>query len=362
MDISQVIGDFFILRIDESSLSETTAKILRELQPIGVHFGKQAFRHDLGYEGWLDEFFRLRQAICQATGRREMIWALDHEGGRVHRVPEPLTNFPYPLNWEHRSTEVGRAIGKELKSIGINLLFGPSLDIYSEPSNTVIGPRSFGTTAAAVDEFSSQAIAEIEKYGVITAPKHFPGHGDTVEDSHFSLPVLHLTEEQLAQRELLPFTYAINGGTEAIMLAHILFPEIDSQFPATLSPSISRELLREKLHFDGVSLTDDLDMKAIHGSFDPNVIAEQILRGEVNFLVFNHHPDHAMQVAVELQRLLPQHTSQHAAITRRTERFLQRLSTPEVTPLPQKTRSQHHSLALTIGEGNDIAVEEFTGA
>jgi len=364
MDESQLIcpGNHIVIRVNETTLSPETREFLKTVRPIGIHFGKDAFLLDEPYTVWLKQYLLLRSDIMQATGRTRMIWALDHEGGRVIRTPPPLTKFPYPLNWQSKAGTVGSAIGQELKSLGINLNFGPCLDIFSNPKNAVIGPRSFGTSIDEVCQRSNHFIVSLESAGVIATAKHFPGHGDTIEDSHFELPRLELSDEQLLNRELIPFIENNTIPLKAIMLSHILFPKIDEQYPASLSNIVGKMLLRKKLGYTGVAITDDLDMKAISGCYSPEQIAHQLLTSQINFALFNHSLHHAASVALQLERLFKQDLQEHRSLHEQNMRFVNTLPENRVTELPSELLHQHQELALQIGEQFAVSIEEFTGA
>ena len=354
-------GDFLIIRVDEPTLSPELTDFFQEFRPIGVHFGKEAFVEDTNYENWMSAYKALKTGVLEATGRDKMIWALDHEGGRVHRVPPPITRFSYPLNWAEQAGQMGRIFAEQLTSLGINVLFGPSLDIYSNPENKVIGPRAFGKSAVEVDEYSEAFIRAIEKKNIIPTIKHFPGHGDTLEDSHFELPILKKDLGALEELELLPFRYAINGGAMAVMLAHILFPEIDSEYPASLSAKIAKELLRDTLNYSYVTFTDDLDMKAISERYSPEQIATQLLSCETNFAIFNHSLEHAGEVAKNLEGALKNEMSLAMPIHERTVQFMNYINQPEVDELSYSVIRSHEQFSESVPERHDIAIKEFTG-
>ena len=193
----------------------------------------------------------------------------DQEGGRVARFgTTPFTRMPSALAIGGRGDtdlayRAARATAKELAAVGVNWDFAPVADINSNPQNPVIGDRSFG---ARVEEVVPMVVAQTKGYqdgGVLACVKHFPGHGDTALDSHYDLPVLNFTLSDIQQRELIPFIAAIDAGAAAVMTAHILFPALDPDLPATLSPHILTGLLREQLGFEGLIVTDCLEMKAV---------------------------------------------------------------------------------------------------
>lgn len=197
--------------------------------------------------------------------------AIDEEGGDVTRLYYE-TGSPYPGNAvlgridDSEYTEsVARTVGWELRLAGCNLDFAPDVDVNSNPDNPVIGVRSFGADPAAVARHSAAWIRGLESTGVAASAKHFPGHGDTAQDSHLALPAIDRSLDQLRMRELQPFAAAIAAGSRTIMTSHILLPQVDASAPATFSTTILNDLLRGELGFDGVIVTDALDMAGASG-------------------------------------------------------------------------------------------------
>ncbi|MEO0972562.1 MAG: glycoside hydrolase family 3 N-terminal domain-containing protein [Pseudomonadota bacterium] len=358
-------GLHLILRIDEPTLSAGTREVLRELRPVGVHFGRDAFLHDEPYATWAGAFQRLRTEIQRATARPRMVYALDHEGGRVHRVPAPLTHFPYPLNWQDDAAAVGRAIGTELRALGCNVVFGPCLDVFGEPDNRVIGPRAFGVTAAQVMQHAVPYIEAVEAQGVRAVGKHFPGHGSTLLDSHFDLPTLDTSLADLVDGDLTPFIAAAEAALGAVMSAHIRFNSIDPQWPASLSPIITQQLLRERLGYAGVVIADDFDMKAVADRYHLEVLAERMLAVPIDMVIFNHHYERAKAMLEEMHRRGADDAGARVRLGQaraRVESWLAQLPPEAPTVLDAEQLAAHDALAQRIGERYSVQIEEFTGA
>ena len=192
--------------------------------------------------------------------------AVDEEGGDVTRL-FARDGCPYPGNAVLGRIDdlavtqtVAEQIGWQLRRVGCNVTFAPTVDVNSNPDNPVIGVRSFGAVAERVAAHGAAWVGGVQSTGVAASAKHFPGHGDTAQDSHHALPVVDLSLEELRQRELLPFVAAIQAGTRAIMTSHIVLPQLDAKNPATMSRTLLTGLLREQLGFDGVVVSDALDM------------------------------------------------------------------------------------------------------
>jgi len=205
--------------------------------------------------------------------RDDILVAIDEEGGDVTRL-EVRTGSSFPGNNAlgavddvSLTREVAAELGRRLAACGVNLNWAPSADVNSNPSNPVIGVRSFGADPALVARHTAAYVTGLQSAGVAACTKHFPGHGDTAVDSHHALPRIDAPAEILAERELAPFRAAITAGTLAIMTAHILVPALDTDRPATLSRGVLTELLRGELGYDGLIVTDGMEMQAIAGTY-----------------------------------------------------------------------------------------------
>jgi len=223
-------------------------------------------------------------AEIEALGRSAPAWvSVDQEGGRVARLKEPFTKWP-PMAVLGRSgsealaERFGRALARELAAAGITLDYAPVLDIHTNPKNPVIGDRALAERAGEVARLGAVIIRALQGEGVAACGKHFPGHGDTSTDSHHELPLVEHPPDRLRAVEFEPFRAAIREGVAFIMTAHVFVPALDEEAPATLSPRIVQRLLREELGYDGVILSDDLEMKAISARLPIQQAAVQAIR------------------------------------------------------------------------------------
>jgi beta-N-acetylhexosaminidase len=197
------------------------------------------------------------------------LWvSVDQEGGRVARLKAPFTEWP-PMATIGRSGDIGlaerfaRALASELKAVGVSLDYAPVLDVLTDPGNLVIGDRALSDNPAEVARLGSAIIRALQAEGIAACGKHFPGHGDTSADSHLELPLIEHPIERLREVELVPFKAAIEARVASIMTAHVLLPALDEDRPATLSKRVVSGVLRGELKFEGLILSDDLEMKAI---------------------------------------------------------------------------------------------------
>lgn len=303
MNINHKIGQLLFIGIKGTSLAPDEKKFILENNIGGVVlFGRNVST---------DASSRLEQLVSLTTelhslqnqrpDKSPLFVGIDMEGGRVARLKEPFTIWPPlkklgDLDSAQTAFEFAENMGQELKAAGINVNFAPSVDILTNPKNEVIGDRSIGTEAEAVAKLSSALVRGYIKSGIIPCPKHFPGHGDTLLDSHFDLPVQKETDlETLKSREFVPFKRALRARAEMIMTAHILFPKIDPDWPATLSKVFITDILRKEFRYKDLIVTDDLDMKALRNKYSVDVIATRALEVGVDMLLYCNEPDSHVQ-------------------------------------------------------------------
>jgi len=231
--------------------------------------------------------------------------AIDEEGGDVTRLYY-ATGSPYPGNALlgqiddlDLTADVARAVALELRAVGVNVNFAPDADINSNPDNPVIGVRSFGDDTETVSAHTAAWVVAHEAEGVAVSAKHFPGHGDTAQDSHLSLPIVDLPLEQLRARELRPFLAAIQAGASTIMSSHVLLPQLDPDQPATFSPDILDDVLRGELGFEGVIVSDALDMVGASGEIGIPAAAVRAIAAGCDLLCIGSKNTDAQMAEIE---------------------------------------------------------------
>lgn len=250
-----------MIGFEGTAVSTDLTAFLREYQPGGVIL----FSRNLES---ISQIVELTNDLQRCSPHAPLLIAIDQEGGRVSRLPKGFTIFPAcEVVGRCQSSDLAYATAattaKELFAVGINMNMSPVLDVNSNPSNPVIGDRAFGATPDVVSELGLATVRGLQDNRVVACGKHFPGHGDTNADSHLELPVVAAPRERLEQTEFPPFRRAIEQGVPTMMTAHVLYRALDADRPATLSPTIIQKFLREELQYDGIVLTDDLEMHAI---------------------------------------------------------------------------------------------------
>lgn len=271
MTLAQKVGQMFVVGFGGTSMPNDLTKAIEE-----YHFGNVIY---LGYNVTNPQSLtKLSNDIQNKMVESNLVPALitiDQEGGRVARLTNGGTHFISQMAMaatnDYNNTYLqSLAIGKELISYGINANFAPVLDVNNNPNNPIIGIRSYADDPVIVSLYGNNAIKGYQEAKVIGTSKHFPGHGNTSVDSHVGLPVITSNIEDLYAVELAPFISSINNGIDAIMTTHIIFQAIDSEYPATLSEKVLTKLLREEFGFNGLIVTDGMEMDAIdqhYGSY-----------------------------------------------------------------------------------------------
>ncbi|HEY9060397.1 MAG TPA: beta-N-acetylhexosaminidase [Pseudobacteroides sp.] len=219
--------------------------------------------------------------------------SLDEEGGRISRMPAEFKKIPSSQDIgakdnEVLSYDVGRALGNMVGQLGFNLDFAPVLDINSNPNNKVIGDRALGSDPDTVKRLGVSTMRGLQSQNVIPVVKHFPGHGDTLEDSHVGLPVINYDLERLQSFEFVPFIHAIQNNADAVMIAHILIKKMDAIYPASMSEKIVTNILRQNMGFNGVVMTDDLTMGAILKNYNIGNAAVKSINAGCDILLVCH--------------------------------------------------------------------------
>ena len=273
-DFRKHVGQLSIAGFSGHSIPAELRALAREFDLGGVIF----FARNVESPEQVAELSREAQELA---GEIPLWVSVDQEGGRVARLKSPFTVWP-PMQALGRSGDVtlaerfARALAAELTAVGISMDYTPVLDIHTNPANPVIGDRALAERADDVARLGSAIIRTLQAEGIAASGKHFPGHGDTSVDSHLELPLIEHPPDRLEAVELVPFKAAIDADVASIMTAHILIPALDEERPATLSPAIVTGLLKERLGYRGLVLSDDLEMKAIsarYGVADATVMA-----------------------------------------------------------------------------------------
>jgi beta-N-acetylhexosaminidase len=302
MTIDEKIGQMIFAGIDGYDLNPHSVELLEAYHVGGLILYKPNIESTT-------QLIKLVNSLKQTnSGNKLPLWlGVDEEGGKVTRLPDEIVKMPPgnkvgKTNSKEFAYGVGNLLGIELNAYGLNVDFGPVLDINSNPNNPVIGDRSFGSNASIVSSMGIQTMQGLQAQHVLPVVKHFPGHGDTSVDSHIGLPVVQHDLARLHKLELVPFAEAFSQQADAVMVAHILLPKLDGQYPASMSEKIMTDLLRREMGFDGLIITDDMTMGAISKSYDLGEATVQSVIAGSNVVMVGHDYDKVVTVIAALRK------------------------------------------------------------
>lgn len=289
----QKIGAAMIIGLQGTTLTPAEKKFLVKENIGGVILFKRNFENP---KQVFDLTSELRSLAKMKPDGTPFLISIDQEGGRVARFRAPFTEWPPmakvgAIDSATVAFKVAHTIATELAAVGVNMDFAPSVDVLTNPANTVIGDRSLSSNAENVAKLGSAMVRGFIKAGVIPVAKHFPGHGNTLIDSHEELPIETKTLTDLEACELEPFRRVIRARLDFVMSSHILFKNIDPDWPASLSEIFLTDILRGSLRYRGLIISDDLDMKALTKHHSKGDIAVRALQAGTNVLLYCNEPD-----------------------------------------------------------------------
>ncbi|PRC92323.1 Glycosyl hydrolase family 3 N terminal domain [Solimicrobium silvestre] len=300
-ELRKKIGQLFMVGFDALEVNPHITRQIQE-QKVG---GIILFRRNVQSPEQVAALCRNLQEINAAVSDIPLLISIDQEGGMVMRVEQGVTPIPAAMAFQAAGSvqeceQLSRISGDEMRQIGINMILAPVLDVNNNPLNPVIGVRAYGEDPDTVIKYGMAAMRGLQSAGVITTAKHFPGHGDTSTDSHYSMSLVPHGRERLDAMELPPFNAAIAQGVHAIMTAHVVFPAIESEpdLPATLSKAVLTDLLRGELKFNGVIISDCLEMAAISDGVGVTQGALATLQAGADIALISHL-EARQQVAID---------------------------------------------------------------
>lgn len=287
MTLDEKIGQMITISYRKDSMDSTLKSALEEVKPGGFIL----FAENMSsYDGTI----KLVKEI-KATSTIPMFISIDEEGGRVQRLRSlkgvDVTDVPNMYDVGEKNDldltyQIGKLIAEELRVIGVNMDYAPDIDVFSNPNNTVIGKRSFGRDKELVAKHGITLAKGLEDNGVIAVYKHFPGHGNTATDSHEALPILDLTKEELENIDVYPFKEAIKNNASVIMIGHLAVPKVtEDNIPASLSKKLITDYLKNELGYNGLVITDALDMGALTKYYPEEEICGRAVEAGVDILL-----------------------------------------------------------------------------
>ena len=286
--MKHTIGQQLIIGLRGPSLLKEEADFIVKHNVGGVILFKRNYQSPELLHKLCTEVQALRHKLVDKV---PLFIGIDMEGGRVARLGAPFTQWPPAaalgkIDSTSVAFKFALQMGTELRAVGVNLNFAPCVDVLTNPSNTAIGDRALSSDPEQVAKIASAVVRGFIKSEIMPCAKHFPGHGDTIIDSHDDLPVENKSMQDLQKRELIPFKKVFRARLDMVMTSHIKFPQIDPEWPATLSPKFITDLLRKEFRYRNLVITDDLGMGALVKNYAPEVVAVQALKAGVNILLY----------------------------------------------------------------------------
>jgi beta-N-acetylhexosaminidase len=300
----QLAGQRLMVGFHGKALDDDLRFMIRELRVGGLIL----FKRNVSDPSQVAELCNEAQAYAADRGNPPILIAIDQEGGPVARLGPPFTVFPGNRSIgtsgsEESAKEFGTVTARELKGVGINMNLAPVLDVSPPGFDSVMADRVFGEDPELVASLGKTVISALQDNGMPATAKHFPGIGRTTLDSHADLPQLDTERQVLDETDLVPFRAAITNGVEAVMLSHVVYKAFDAKWPASLSSAIAKGILRGSMEFEGIIMTDDLDMGAIQKHFDIETAIRRISDAEIDIALICHNRQKieiAHQVLVEV--------------------------------------------------------------
>lgn len=361
MSIRHIIGQHLFIGISGHSLTAEEKKFIVHNNIGGVCLFGRNVADPMQVRDLCAEIQSLRHKQAE---KAPLFIGIDMEGGRVHRLKAPFTVWPPlkklgDLDAPTVSFQFAQAMGTELKAVGINLDFAPCADIFTNPANTVIGDRSIGSDPELVAKHVSALVRGYVKSGVISCAKHFPGHGNTLIDSHEDLPVENVDLNRLNEVELVPFKRSIKSRVDMLMTSHIKFPNIDPEWPVTLSEIFIKNILRNECRYRGLIITDDLGMKAMTKHYGIEDVPVRALKAGVDLLLYCNDPEVPPQAYEAILDATAQGVLNEADLRQSYQRILDfkmaKITAPDPLPIQEVSQivgcEEHLKLAAAIAQG-----------
>jgi beta-N-acetylhexosaminidase len=291
LTLEEKIGQMMIIPINETEITKKTIEMIQKYKIGGFILYRKNYN---SYNEMLEIVNKLKS--INQNNKIPLFISMDQEGGRVYRLPPDINRIKNAKTFAETKdldliADSGSIMAKILKKTGINMNYSPVLDIRRFDDNDIIGDRSYGNNAEDVSNYGIEVMKGIQKEGVISVVKHFPGHGATNTDSHFKIPIIKEKIDVLEKEDIKPFINAIKNNADAIMIGHLIVEDIDNKYPASLSYKVIQEYLKDKYGYNGLIISDDIKMLSIKLHYSlKNTIIRAINSGNNVILIGYSYP------------------------------------------------------------------------
>lgn len=322
LKLEEKIGQLFMVGIKGKEIDKNIRTLITEYKVGGVILYRKNYSN-------YDEMLKLINKLKEINSNNPipLFIAVDQEGGRVNRMPKEFKNLSSAKKMALKDDidiikNSGRILGKMLFETGINMNFAPVMDIQNFPDNHPIGDRCYGDNAEKVCKYSLEVMKEIQKQNVISVIKHFPGHGATNKDSHFFLPMIGKTIEEMESTDLIPFENAIKNGADSIMISHLLFKKIDRKFPVSLSSKFITKYLRKKYRYNGLLISDDIKMKSVNFFYGPKYASIKALKAGNDIVMMRIPYKNQIEIINKVKKMIEHKSYPEYKINKKVNRIL----------------------------------------
>ncbi len=350
-DIRKAAGTLITCGFGGLSVDAELKEVLREVQPAGLILFKRNIESP-------EQVAELGRELKRYRPENPLALSVDQEGGRVARIREPATVWPPmkilgDIGDPDLCFRFGQALGREVRAMNFDIDYSPVLDVNSNPDNPIIGDRAFSESFEIVANCGAAVVKGLHSVGVAAVGKHFPGHGDTDLDSHVALPKVSHELSRLREIEWPPFKAAVDAGLGAIMTAHVVIESIDENVPATFSKD-AMDFLRDELGFNGVIMSDDLEMKAVADRYEAEEMAILGMKAGLDHYLVCEQPEMILDFYRALIRAVEQEYVSHEQIinaAKRSDAWIKKYYQEPVSPDQVKQWvgcREHEALAQEI--------------
>lgn len=322
LSIQEKVGQMMVIGMTTNEITPRIEEMITKYKIGGIILYRKNFKT-------YQEMLALIQQLKELNKRNKIpLWiAIDQEGGRVNRMPKEILNLPAAnkiakMGGLEEVEKAATIIGEILKKSGYGMNFAPVLDIKRFEDNHAIGDRCYGETKEEAEKYGISVMKRLQEGGVMPVIKHFPGHGATKQDSHFSLPILKEKMEFLEKEDMEPFAKAIQEGADAILVGHLLVKNVTRIYPASLSRTLIVKYLRKKYRYNGLVITDDLKMKVVHFLYGAELAVKKAIEAGNDMIVFCFNAKEEKKVIEKMTHYVETGKIKEARINRSIKRII----------------------------------------
>lgn len=322
LSLEEKIGQMLIIGMDTNYITDRIKNMIQKYKIGGIILYRKNFK---SYDSMVKLINELKE--LNKNNKIPMFIAIDQEGGRVNRMPKELKNLPAANKVANKKDmelvkNTAQITAKMLYESGFNMNFAPVMDIKRFSENHVVGDRAFGENKDDVSKYAIEYMKQLQQNNIISVIKHFPGHGATKKDSHFSLPIINKKISELQNDDMIPFKNAIDEGADAILIGHLVIKNITGIYPASLSRKFIYKYLRKGYRYNKVIVTDDLKMRAIRLIYGPRFAFKKAFEAGNDIIVFRYNQKEEEKCYLQIVNMVKENKINIGRVNRSVKRIL----------------------------------------